>query len=137
MTQSKLLAKCLKLLVDSKCCPDTLSRKWLQDLLYAHSKGWLYVRFEKDEVVMCAAAYRVPMKTKELGSRWPRVELGHKLYIPFCASKSNNRMILLSSLKQFLRDNPDVDEVIFHYRNSDDLVRRYEVLKKGVAHGAS
>lgn len=132
MTQSQVLFRCFTLLVNTGIWSKNKPSKWIKTLAYLHSKGWLYVD-RKEPPDLCAAMYRVPDFKEELLKQYPTDESGNKLYIAFFASESEDRLLAKRLLDQYLKSNPDIDEIGFYDIN--DTLRRYKRTKKETTNG--
>lgn len=126
ITQSKLLLMCFQLVLKSGIRAETTPEEWLKNLLYLHSKGWLFVGFEDDKLAVVAAAYRIKEVKEDQLNVLPEVSEGKILYVPFVVSFAKDMMLPARLLKQFLNqlENKDIEEIIVEDRKDDHLIRR-------------
>ena len=123
MKQSELLRQILIACWKSKIRPDMKPSDWLKAILYFHEKGWLYAIAEKDELQVAVVAYRVEEVKSDTAWKVPAEEKGEILYIPFIISKHPDKWKLTRMAKKFLKDNPDVKEIVFQRDKDDKLIR--------------
>lgn len=114
-------------IVKSKVCPDTSNQDWFNTLCYMHTKGWLYVVNDKGKIAVVIGAYRV--KNLDNLDILPEIENGEILYVPFCASISDDNTILKKMLDSYSERNPDVKEVIFKKFKDGEKLKRFEINK--------
>jgi len=130
MIQAELLKQAFFLLVKSGVCPKTKIKDWVKILLFTHKKGYLYASCENEDVKMIACMYRVKKLTKKIENRFPEEEKGNLLYIPWFASKSENKMLANRLLKSYLKKHPEVDEIAFYERGDESKLKRFKRAKK-------
>ena len=119
----QLIAKCLKMVIEKKVCPETTSSDWVRILLYAHSKGYLYTNKDASAFVLC---YRIPEWREEYGNVMPEVETGEVLYVSFSVSESNDKLSLLRMLKSY----SGIKQAVWHRRGDDNDLAIYNIRKK-------
>lgn len=127
MRQIDLLVKCLKMIKDKKVSPDTNMEDWVRILLFAHTRGYLYTTSDASAFVI---AYRIPEWKEEYGNVMPAQEGGDVLYVSMAVSESENMLVLLKMLKQYLKENK-ITQVVFHARNNDHDFRIYNRRNNG------
>lgn len=130
MTQKELLVGCLDLIYKKRPCPETNIFDWAKTLLHLHKNGMLYAVAKEGKVILCAAAYRIKEWDEKYSDVIPEKEDGDIAYSPFSASDSDDRFLLLKVVRQYLKDNPEVKEMIFFNRNSDQDLRRFKIRRK-------
>lgn len=91
--------------------PVAESLSWLGQV---HSRGWLYTSSCGEEILAVACAFRIPEWREEFIRRPPDREEGSLLYIAFFCSVSGNTSSALKMLRNYLRVNADITEVIYH-----------------------
>lgn len=123
--QLKLLMEVTRLLIDSGVCPksDRAFSEWFRMVVFCHNHGYLYVGFNGERIDLAVVAYRVPEITSETGNSIPETESGNILYVPMAASKTDDKLKLTRLLRLYVKDNPEVKEISYHYRNSNILKR--------------
>lgn len=114
MTQKALLVKVMKLVIDSKVCPETDAKEWAKLILYAHTKGFLYL---SDDMKTVVCAYR--SDEEDLSEEMPIREGGKHLHCIWAASESVNTLSLLKMMKSYLKQNKGIEKVIYYRRNSN------------------
>lgn len=125
LDQLKLIMQATKVVMDSDVCPESPRRfsEWFRMMMFCHQKGYLFLGFNGNKVDLVAVAYRVPDVDQKTGDVFPEEESGNILYVPIVASISKDKSKLTKLLKFYLKDNPDVSEIAYHYRNSEKLKR--------------
>lgn len=113
----------------SKVAPANSSQELLKTLAYLHCKNWLYYSQENGKLVTVIGAYRIKEFNKEKITVMPEEEEGDILFIPINASTSKDKLIYRKLLKGYLEENPNVNELIFHDRNSNEI-KRYPLKRK-------
>ncbi len=124
MTQSEMLLSVLQLILRSGVCPETKPNEWLRTLLYMHTRGFLYVGLENDKIAVVVGAYRIPDITDNYTDRVPDTDRGSILYIPFMASFAEDKLLPKRMLSEYLDKYPEVTEIAFYERNSDEKFKR-------------
>ena len=127
LDQFKLLMQATKIVMDSGVCPESarIFSDWFRMIMFCHERGYLYLGYKEGKVDLVAIAYRVNEVTDETGDEFPDKEEGNILYVPIVASKSDDKLKLTRLLRFYLKDNPEVTEIAYHYRNSEKLKRFY------------
>ena len=120
MNKLQLLLKCTGMVLKSGVCPDTKASDWPKLIMFAHSKGYLYVSKDADTFV---CAYRIPADEDVYKNEMPVEESGDLLYVAWAVSESNSRTNLLKMLKQYRKEN-NVKEIIYYKRNSNTNLKR-------------
>lgn len=125
MTQIELIAKCMKLIIQHKVCPQTPVHYWPKVLLFAHTRGYL---FTNKDASAFALVYRIPEWDEKWGNTMPDKESGNKAYVAFAVSESKNKLELTRMFKDYVRIN-NIEEMIYHRRNSDSDLKRIRTNK--------
>ncbi len=130
MTQSQLLVQCMMLIVRNKVCPETKPHEWVKHLLYLHGRGFLYAAFEEPEkVALVAAMYRIPEFDEKKIDVFPEKEEGDILYVPFFASKANDKFLANRLLKSYVKKHA-IKEIIFYEDRDNEKLKRYKRIKE-------
>lgn len=115
------------MVVKSKVCPETSLREWAKIILQAHTKGYLYVMFEKGKPYSVSCAYRIPTWDEKFTKEMPHTEDGNILYVAWAVSESPNKTNLLKMLREYRKIFPKVKELIYYKRNSDTDLKRIKL----------
>jgi hypothetical protein len=115
--------KIYEMVIKSGVCPDTPINSWSEIIPFCHSKGYLYVLYEKDEPVSVVCAYRIPLFDEKFVDKYPERELGTVLYIPWAVSNSLSITSLLYMFKQYIKQH-DITELVYYKRNSETDLKR-------------
>lgn len=119
-------------IVKSNVCPETDRKQWFNTLVYMHTKGWIYLNTKKGSINCVVGAYRV--NNLDNFDTLPVEEEGNILYIPFAASISDDKLTLKKMLDKYTQSNPDIKEIVFYERNSQDKFKRFK-LNEEVSNG--
>jgi hypothetical protein len=111
----------MKLVIDSKVCPETDAKEWAKIILYAHTKGYLYMTPDQETIV---CAYRSDSETHS--DEMPMNEHGRHLHVVWAASNSKDKLGLLKLLKSYIKFN-EVDDITYYRRNSETDFKRIKV----------
>lgn len=119
--QIRLLRQCAKLLAANKTCNESSLVKWTKIVFFAHNHGFLYCGFDqKGKIDLACIAYRVTDFEPSDDVMLPDREEGDILHVVAVASKTKDGKKLLRLLKWYLREHPEVSEIAYHHRNSDN-----------------
>ena len=103
---------------------------YLQEVFKCHKLGYLWCSSEGDQVVAALGVHRVPELTDELTDTIPDVEAGKIAYVPFCASVSKDRFVLLHIMREFVKRNQDIEQIAYHdLSTTNDRLKRFQVKK--------
>ena len=107
----------------SGVCPDTPRPQFIKQLLWAHSRGYLFTNKEEDAYVL---AYRIPEWDEKWGNTMPHEESGSILYCAMAVSISKKPISLLKMFRSYCLEN-EVTELIYYKRNSDKDIKRIKL----------
>jgi hypothetical protein len=124
--QKELLVRIMQIVVRSGVCPDTSEKDWAKLILFAHTRGFLYINADKTTAV---CAYR--SNSEEHLKEMPMVEDGTHLHVVWAASESDDSNSLLKLMRSYLKDNKDIEDISYHRRNNDIDFRKLNVRKYG------
>jgi hypothetical protein len=124
-SQKELLVRIMQIVIRSGVCPDTSEKDWAKLILFAHTRGFLYVNPDKTTAV-CAYRSNNPEHSKEM----PVIEDGKHLHVVWAASESADKNSLLKMMRSFLKQNEDIEDVSYYRRNSDTDFKKLTVRKK-------
>lgn len=113
-SQKELLVHIMQMVVRSGVCPDTSEKEWAKLILFAHTRGFLYINPDKTTAV---CAYR--SNKEEHDESMPIEEHGKHLHVVWAASESNDSNALLKMMRSYLKDNKDIEKITYFRRNSD------------------
>ena len=125
MSQKELLVRIMQLVVNSGVCPETDEKEWAKLILFAHTRGFLYVNADKTTAV---CAYR--SNKEEHSEEMPMVESGKHLHVVWAASESDDSNSLLKLMRSYLKDNKDIEDITYFRRNSPTDFNKINVRKK-------
>lgn len=125
--QIQLLLKCVSILASSKLWGNPSSSYYWQLVKYAHTRGWLYVGFDGEEIDLVIIAYRVKRLEDINNDNLPDKEEGDILYVLVAVSQSKDKLKMNKLKKYFLMNNPDVKRIALHHRGDKEKLRVYEV----------
>ncbi|MCM8775086.1 MAG: hypothetical protein NC930_01835 [Candidatus Omnitrophica bacterium] len=117
-----VLAKAYDLAHTSGIFYDQMTLEWTTNLIRLYERGWLYGVFSRDDLIAVAGAYRIKQWDEKYRYELPDQEEGNILYVSFFASESDDMSEPLKFLRHFLRENPDINELIYYKKNG--AVRR-------------
>lgn len=119
--QRKLLRQCAFLFARKKVCNEPNPIAWLRIVYQAHRLGFLYCGFgPKKNIDLACIAYRCDDFDPSLKVVMPEKEKGHILYVVAVASVSKNSRKLFHLMRWYLREQPEVEKIVYHVRNSDE-----------------
>ena len=121
--ESDLLKQISSLVLESDLYPEISPLEWISDLYYMHKRKWLYCSLKGSKLVAVAGAFRIPGWEEKYRSSMPEREEGSLLYLSFVASTEEIPVALPRLLKFCLRENPEVEEILYFKK------------KRGVAEG--
>jgi hypothetical protein len=111
-----LMSRCMNMVVRNKVCPASSIEELANVIIFSHKKGYLLTNRKANAFVCC---YRIP----EINDRWkneiPENEQGDILYVNFAVSESADKWILLKILRDYMKENPDVKELVYYRRGSN------------------
>lgn len=116
-----VLMRCINMALESAVCPNSKPDELIKAIVYSHEHGYLYTN-RKANAFVCG--YRIPEVSDKWSSTIPEKETGEIFYINFAVSKDINNWVLLKMLRDYLRDNPDVKELVYFRRNNDKDFKR-------------
>lgn len=125
--QVKNLLKCVGLFASTDIFGKPGASFWWKMIKFAHTHGYLYTSFDKDEIDTAMIMYRV--KDRELIDKntLPEKEEGDILYVLACASRSRDKL-KLNKIKNYVVNHfNEINKIAFNHRNNDDDFRIYEV----------
>jgi len=118
--QAELLGKLMRMIIDSKVCPETPKYQWPKILLFAHARGYIYTNGDASAF---ALVYRIPEWEEKWSITMPDKESGNCAYVAFAVSESKDKLALTKMFKENVRRN-NIEEMIYHRRNSDTDLKR-------------
>lgn len=126
-----IVLEALDILIEKKLWPEKKPSEILKILLYVHAKGWLYTPTVDDKVTAIICAYLI--KEGDSLTKMPVSEEGTILYVPFAVSlvEENLFRIIRETLNLYIKDNPDVTELVLEDKNNQ--IKRYNL--KGASNG--
>lgn len=124
----KLLSNCMRLIRDTKVCPDTPVTDWPRILLFAHAKGYLYTNRNGTAF---ALVFRIPEWDEKWTEIMPEKESGNKAYTVFAVSEEDDKVSLLRMFKSYVAQH-NIEEMIYYRRNSDTDLKRIKIRKSHV-----
>lgn len=117
-----LTLKCFVMACKSNVCPDSPREDLMKAILFSHEKGYLLTNRDASAF---ANVYRVKNETEIY--KIPEVEEGSLAYVNFAVSEEKNPFVLLKMLRGYVKDNPEVKELIYFRRNSDTDFKRIHI----------
>lgn len=121
MIEKALKWKCFEMACKHNVCPETPRSEMKRVIEFSHDKGYLYTNKFANTFV---CGYRIP----ELNDKWkstiPDKENGEIFFVNFALSEDPNRWDLLKMLRAYLKENPDVKELVYFRRNNDKDFKR-------------
>jgi len=120
------IAEMIYRILVSGVCPDTPRSKFIKQLLWAHTKGYLLTNSNEDAYVL---AYRIPEWDEKWTKEMPEKEEGDILYCAMAVSTNKSKAGLLKILRAYCKEN-DVKELIYYKRNSDTDIKRIKLRSK-------
>lgn len=124
----KLLSNCMRMIRDTKVCPDTPAHDWPRILLYAHARGYLYTNRKGTAFVLI---FRIPEWDEKWITTLPDKESGNKAYTVFAVSEEDDKLSLLRMFKSYVAQH-GIEEMIYYRRNSDTDLKRIKIRKNYV-----
>lgn len=131
MTQGQMLAQAFLILQNSKIYNDATPKDWLKVLLYMHTKGWLYIGFENEKMVMIAGMYRIKKFDKKNIKVLPKKEEGNILYIPFFASNAQDKLLPRKLLQRYMKKHRDIKQIVFYANEEKKIFNRIKEKENG------
>jgi hypothetical protein len=131
MTQGQILAQAFLILQESNIYPNAKPSDWLKVLLYMHTKGWLYIGFEKEKMAMVAGMYRIKKFNKDTIKDLPKKEEGNVLYIPFFASSAEDKLLPRKLLQRYLSKHKNIKKITFYADEKERTFNRLKERKNG------
>ena len=125
--ENAFLIKIYGMVLKSKVCPESTPDEWLKTLSYMHDQGWLYYHYEDGKPSVVIGAYRIKEFTEDVTDVMPTKEEGNILYVSFAVSHSNDRNVLKKMLGAYIKEHPDLEEIILYERNSDEKLKRIKL----------
>ena len=116
-----LLMKCANMVSELKVCPDSPIEDMVKVIAYSHDKGYLYTNRGANTFV---CGYRIPEVNDKWKSTIPEKEEGEIFFVNFAVSEEPNKWSLLKMLRDYLKANTDVKELVYFRRNSDKDFKR-------------
>lgn len=123
MNKLQLLLKCTGMVLKSGVCPETPVADWPKLIMFAHSKGYLYVSKDTESFV---CAYRIPEFTDNVVKEMPEKESGDILFIAWAASNSTKKTSLLRMLRSYLKEN-QIKEIIYLRQDRNGELKRIQI----------
>ena len=127
--EKALLNKCALMCQKHKVCPDSSLREMITAIVFSHDHGYLYANRSANAFV---CGYRIPEVNDKWKSTIPDKEEGEIFFVNFAVSEEPNSFALLKMLRSYLKDNPDVKELVYFRRNNDKDFKRIHL--KGASH---
>lgn len=119
-----LLSHCINMVNRLGVCPDSTVEEMTDAILYSHDKGYLYTN-KKANTFVCG--YKIP----EVNDKWrvtiPEEESGEIFFVNFAVSEDSDKWALLKMFRGYLKDNPDVKELVYYRRNNDKDFRQIHI----------
>jgi len=117
-----LTIKCFIMACKSNVCPDSPREDLMKAILFSHEKGYLLTNRDASAF---ANVYRV--KSEKDIENIPEKEVGEMAYVNFAISEQKNPFVLLKMLREYVKQNPEVKELIYFRRNSDTDFKRIHI----------
>lgn len=121
------LSNIIKFLKNSGSGPDTTIDEWMRIVSHMHDKGWLYYTKQNGQIVTILGAYRIKEFDKDKIDLMPEKEEGNILFVNFAASTADHKNTLRNMTKKYLRNNPNVEEIIYYSGNQDKELTRLKI----------
>lgn len=119
--EKMLINKCYALACKTNVCPDTVRSEMKGIIEFSHDRGYLYTNKNANTFV---CGYRIP----EVNDKWkttiPDKETGDIFFVNFAVSEEPNKWMMLKMLREYLKNNTDVKELVYFRRNSDKDFKR-------------
>lgn len=128
--EKMLINRCFLLACKHNVCPKTPRSEMKKVIEYSHDKGYLYTNKLANTFV---CGYRIPEVNDKWKSTIPEKEMGEIFFVNFALSEDPNRWDLLKMLRSYLKENPDVKELVYYRRGNHEDFKRIHL--KGVNHG--
>ena len=116
-----LLTKCLNMCREHKVCPDSSLEDIVKAICFSHERGYLYTNRKANSFV---CGYRIPEVNDKWKSTIPEKEEGEIFFVNFAVSEDPNPWNLLKMLRDYLKENTDVKELVYYRRNNDKDFKR-------------
>jgi hypothetical protein len=116
-----LLMRCANMVNQRKVCPDSPIEEMVKVIGYSHEKGYLYTNRQANTFV---CGYRIPELSEKWKSTIPEKEEGEIFFVNFAVSEEPNKWVLLKMLREYLKANTDVKELVYFRRNNDKDFKR-------------
>lgn len=135
MNQHAIILKAFDLILKHKIWEDKTPSEILKILMYLHTKGWLYIPVVDGKIEAIIAAYRIEYINDSSLVKIPVTEIGNTLYVPLALNLSDKSLYrtIRNSLKSYLEDNPNVNEIVFEELRTNKIKRHK--LNKGASYG--
>ncbi len=131
ITQGEMLAQAFLILQQSNIYPNAKPADWIKILLYMHTKGWLYIGYEKEKMVMVAGMYRIKKFNKDTIKTLPQKEEGNVLYVPFFASNAEDKLLPRKLLQRYLSKHKNIKKITFYNDERERVFNRLKERKNG------
>lgn len=124
-----MLIKAYELVRSSEVFFDRASLEWASQFYSMYKRGWLYGATQGEELLAVAGAFRIPEWDEKYRHEIPEKESGNLLYVSFFCSQSSDNTVALKLLKCFLRENPEIEEIIYFKKDWDAGRKRFKLIK--------
>jgi hypothetical protein len=131
MTQGQMLAQAFLMLSKTNIYPNADIKDWFKVLLYMHTKGWLYIGFENEKMVLVVGMYRIKKFDKDSIKDLPKKEEGNVLYIPFFASEAEDKLLPRKLLQRYLSKHKNINRIAFYADDKEKVFKRLKERKNG------
>ncbi len=112
---------------------DQSTLEWARKLNHLYDRGWLYSSMHGEKLLAVAGAFRIPAWDKRFVEELPEKQEGNILFISFFSSESEDSKIPLKLLKQFLRENPTIQEIVYYRKKWKVVKRSFKLVRKPLA----
>lgn len=121
------LSKVIAFLKNSGTGPEATIDEWMRIVAHMHDRGWLYYTKQDSQIVTILGAYRIKTFDEKKIDLMPDKEEGNILFVSFAASTANHKNTLREMTAKYLKNNPDLKEIIYYSGNQDKKVTRLKI----------
>ncbi len=127
--ENKMLIRAYELIRSSEVFFDRTSLEWTRQLYAMYKRGWLYGATHGDDLLAVAGAFRISEWDEKYRHELPENESGNLLYVSFFCSQSQDIMIALKLLRHFLKENPEIKEIVYYKKDWNAGRRRFKLMR--------
>lgn len=128
--EDKMLIQAYELVRRSDVFFDRAPLEWTRQFYSMHKRGWLYGATEGERLLAIAGAFRIPEWDERYRYEIPEFECGNLLYVSFFCSQSDDITVALKLLKHFLKENSDVNEMIYYKKDWNAGQKMFKLFKQ-------